>query len=85
MLMPSTISTVLKAETAYLATFENRQISIMKKKVYDEKYIEKSDLSDIGSVGTSRAENLNLTYYVDAKYDFNSLKAETAYLATFEN
>ena len=26
------ISTVLKAETAYLATFENQQISIMKKK-----------------------------------------------------
>ena len=29
---------------------------------------------DIGLVGASRAENLYLTYSVDAKYDFNSLK-----------
>ena len=72
--MLSMISIVLKTETAYLATFKNRQISIVKKLVWYEKYIEKSDLSDIGLVGTSRAENLNWTYSVYAKCDFNGLK-----------
>ena len=43
MLMPSMISTVLKAETAYLAIFENQQISLMKKNdgLCDEKSREK--------------------------------------------
>ena len=48
-----------------------------------EKYIEKSELSDIGLVGTSRAENLNLTSSVDAKYDFNSLKGWNALFSDF--
>ena len=73
--MPSMISTILKAETAYLATFENRQISIMRKEmVCDEVYREKSELSEIDLVGTLGAENLNSTYSGYAKYDFNGLK-----------
>ena len=39
-----------------------------------QKSIGKSELSDIGFVGTSRGENLNLAYYADAKYGFNNLK-----------
>ena len=79
------ISIALKDETPFLATFKNQQISIMKKKmVCYAKSIEKSELSDIGLVGTSRAENLNLTYYVDAKYDFNSLKGWNALFSDFQ-
>ena len=72
--MLSMISIVLKIETAYLAIFKNRQISIVKKLVCYETYKEKSDLSDIGLVGASRAENLNMIHSLYAKYDFNSLK-----------
>ena len=42
---------------------KGRQISIMKKKTICYKiYIEKSELSEIGKVCTSEAENLNLTH-----------------------
>ena len=44
-------------------------------KFFLDKSIEKSELSDIGLVGTSRAENLNLTYFLDTKYDCSNLKA----------
>ena len=71
--MLSMISIVPKAKTAYLSTFKNRQIWMVEKKCY-EKYIEKGKLSEIDEVFTSDAENLNLTYSVCAKYDFNSPK-----------
>ena len=48
-----------------------------------EKSVEKIDLSDSGLVGSSRAENLNVTYYVDAKYDFSSLKAWNGLFSDF--
>ena len=38
----------------------------------------------IGLVGASRAENLNVTYYVDAKYDFSSLKAWNGLFSDFQ-
>ena len=54
MVMLIMISIILKAETAYLAIFENRQISIMKKKDdFLRKDKEKSELSEIGKVRTS--------------------------------
>ena len=40
-----------------------------------EKYIEKSELSDIDEVCTSEAENLDLEPSVYAKYDFKSPKS----------
>ena len=71
--MVSMTSIIPKAKTPYLAIFKNRQISIIKKKmVYYEKYIEKTEFSEIDEVCTSEAENLNLTYSVCVKYDFNS-------------
>ena len=45
-----------------------------KKMVWYEKYIEKSELSDIALVGTLLTENFNSIHFVYAKYDSDNHK-----------
>ncbi len=77
-----TISVLSRPETADLAIFENRPISIKRK--YIRMIRKKYNSSEVKLDGTPEAENSYLGYSICANYDFGALEAWNGLFGDFQ-